>query len=117
MVNPRARAAGCRQRPGSRRQRQQREREVRTYDAAYGKTARDSPFDVYLPADPASGPRKGELKELAKLLELTGTATSKGANRRSAHAAQSHPGGSAAGHVPDCHVLALRPACDGNGTL
>ena len=47
------------------------------HDAAYREDGAGQSLDVYLPADPASGPRKGEPKELAKLLELTGTATSK----------------------------------------
>lgn len=47
------------------------------HDAAYREDGAGQSLDVYLPADPASGPRKREPKELTGLLEMTGTATGK----------------------------------------
>ena len=47
------------------------------HDAAYREDGAGQSLDVYLPADPASGPRKGEPAELTELLEMTGTATGK----------------------------------------
>ena len=47
------------------------------HDAAYREDGAGQSLDVYLPADPASGPRKGDPAELTDLLEMTGTATGK----------------------------------------
>ena len=42
------------------------------HDAAYREDGAEQSLEVYLPADPASGPRKGEPAELAELLEMKG---------------------------------------------
>lgn len=47
------------------------------HDAAYREDGAEQSLEVYLPADPASGPRKGEPAELTELLDMTGTATGK----------------------------------------
>lgn len=47
------------------------------HDASYREDGAGQSLDVYLPADPASGPRKGEPAELTELLDMTGTATGK----------------------------------------
>lgn len=47
------------------------------HDAVYREDGSGQYLAVHVPADPASGPRKGEPAELTELLELTGTATSK----------------------------------------
>ena len=47
------------------------------HDAAYREDGAGQSLDVYLPADPASGTRKGDPAELTELLEMTGTATGK----------------------------------------
>ena len=43
------------------------------HDAAYRENDAEQSLEVYLPADPASGPRKGEPAELAELLEMKGS--------------------------------------------
>lgn len=47
------------------------------HDTVYREDGSGQYLAVHVPADPASGPRKGEPKELAELLEMTGTATGK----------------------------------------
>lgn len=42
------------------------------HDAAYREDGAEQSLEVYLPADPASGPRKGDPAELAELLEMKG---------------------------------------------
>ncbi len=42
------------------------------HDAAYREDGAEQSLEVYLPADPASGPRKGEPAELMELLEMKG---------------------------------------------
>ena len=42
-------------------------------DAAYREDGAGQSLEVYLPADPASGPRKGEPAELAELLDMKGS--------------------------------------------
>lgn len=42
------------------------------HDAAYRENGAEQSLVVYLPADPASGPRKGDPDELAELLEMKG---------------------------------------------
>lgn len=43
------------------------------HDAAYREDGAEQSLEVYLPADPASGPRKGEPAELTELLEMKGS--------------------------------------------
>ena len=43
------------------------------HDAAYREDGAGQSLEVYLPADPASGPRKGEPAELAELLDMKGS--------------------------------------------
>ncbi len=43
------------------------------HDAAYREDGAEQSLEVYLPADPASGPRKGDPAELAELLEMKGS--------------------------------------------
>lgn len=43
------------------------------HDASYQEDASGQSLEVYLPADPASGPRKGEPAELTELLEMKGS--------------------------------------------
>ena len=43
------------------------------HDAAYREDGAEQSLEVYLPADPASGPRKGEPAELMELLEMKGS--------------------------------------------
>ncbi len=43
------------------------------HDAAYREDGAEQSLEVYLPADPASGPRKGEPAELAELLDMKGS--------------------------------------------
>ena len=45
------------------------------YDAAYREDGAEQSLEVYLPADPASGPRHGDPTELAALLEMKGADT------------------------------------------
>ena len=45
------------------------------HDASYREDGSEQYLTVHLPSDPASGPRKGEPGELAKLLEMKGTDT------------------------------------------
>ncbi len=47
------------------------------HDAMYREDGSGQYLAVHVPADPASGPRKGEPAELTELLEMTGTATGK----------------------------------------
>ena len=42
------------------------------HDAAYREDGAEQSLEVYLPTDPASGPRKGDPAELAELLEMKG---------------------------------------------
>lgn len=43
------------------------------HDAAYREDGASQSLEVYLPADPASGPRKGDPAELTQLLEMKGS--------------------------------------------
>ena len=47
------------------------------HNASYREDGSGQYLAVHVPAAPASGPRKGEPKELTELLEMTGTATGK----------------------------------------
>ena len=45
------------------------------HDAEYREDGAEQSLEVYLPADPASGPRHGDPAELAALLEMKGADT------------------------------------------